>query len=60
MNAAALQEDPKEIFSTYTKVMNGLLVAYHSRYPLKPLETLTMVPLDIGRYITGAMIAGPA
>lgn len=53
MNAAALQEDPKEVFKTYSQVLNALCVSYHARYPLQPLETLTMVLLDIGRYMAG-------
>lgn len=49
-------EDPKEVFLAFSRVIGGLCIAYHDRYPLIPPETIGMVMTDFGRYTVETMI----
>jgi|GEM_PF-2652800 hypothetical protein len=49
-------EDPKEVFLAFSRVIGGLCIAYHDRYPLIPPETIGMVMTDFGKYTVETMI----
>lgn len=45
-------EDPKEVFKTFSQVLEALLNTYHNRYPSHPAQAMTMVLIDFGAWVT--------
>lgn len=45
------KEDPKEVFQTFSKVLEALLLTYSNQYPMHPGITMGMVMKDLAAWI---------